>query len=461
MLILHSENIVEQYENFKNEINMKEEMKKLVGDVCRISIPTMITLSFSGLYSVIDGMFISHAAGATGLAAINIAWPIPAVITALGLGIGTGGAVLYSHEKGCSNNRYAGEIWKITIGLLVLCAVVITTVLGSTYKEILALLGAKEEVLMQAEQYCFIIICGSIVQVFGAGIIPLMRNISMAIHSMAASVCGMFVNLFANYFLIVHHGMGIRGAAFGTVIAQITVSFLSIGLIVLTAKKRGVKAEKYYLTKEDIYRTIKKIFMTAVPVFGMSIAPTIVLMITNWQCLVYGGEVVVAAYAVISYVVFPVQALLQGIGDGIQPLMSFYFGAKDRYKILAIKKIAIIMILLTEIIFFFGTWLLRKQIAMLFHVTGQSLPVFMEGYGISIFSFFFYGFHKFNISYQNACMNVKKAMFLSYGETLIVAPLLLFGLPKLMGRIGIWVSLPVTGIVMLLIYAKGWKRNEM
>ena len=54
----------------------------------------MIAFTMSGMYSVVDGLFVGKAAGDTGLAAINIAWPIPAVITALGIGIGTGGSVL-------------------------------------------------------------------------------------------------------------------------------------------------------------------------------------------------------------------------------------------------------------------------------------------------------------------------------------------------------------------------------
>ena len=59
-------------------------LKKILKD----SLPTIVSLTLSGMYSVVDGLFIGKATGDIGLAAINIAWPITAVITAIGIGIG-------------------------------------------------------------------------------------------------------------------------------------------------------------------------------------------------------------------------------------------------------------------------------------------------------------------------------------------------------------------------------------
>ena len=59
--------------------------------ILKQAFPTMIAFTMSGMYSVVDGLFVGKAAGDIGLAAINIAWPVPAVITALGIGIGNRG----------------------------------------------------------------------------------------------------------------------------------------------------------------------------------------------------------------------------------------------------------------------------------------------------------------------------------------------------------------------------------
>ena len=72
-------------------MNRKAILKKMARDC----IPTIFALCFTGMYSVVDGLFIGHAVGDDGLAAVNLAWPIPAVITALGIGIGIGGGGLF------------------------------------------------------------------------------------------------------------------------------------------------------------------------------------------------------------------------------------------------------------------------------------------------------------------------------------------------------------------------------
>ena len=53
---------------------------------------------------------------------------------------------------------------------------------------------------------------------------------------------------------------------------------------------------------------------------------------------------------------------------------------------------------------------------------------------------------------MNATLQVKKAMQLIYGETIVVAPFLIFLLPYVFKINGIWLSLPGTQLIMLLIF---------
>ncbi len=76
---------------------------------------------------------------------------------------------------------------------------------------------------------------------------------------------------------------------------------------------------------------IKRIMKIAISPFGQTIVPSIIIILTNWKCIEYGGDGAVAIYSVISYVLACAQLLIQGIGDGVQPLFSYYFGAnKER-----------------------------------------------------------------------------------------------------------------------------------
>ena len=421
-------------------MNRKYLLKRIAQDC----IPTVFSLLMSGLYGVMDGLFVGRAVGDAGLAAINIAWPIDAVITAVGIGIGSGGSVLYSNSNGKGEQERGEVVYHQTITLLFAAAMVLLIVLGFTYPAILSALGAKGDVYQKAVEYIQIIIFGAVFQVMGTGFIPMLRNRNLAFQAMVSMAAGMGVNGVLNYLLLFVVKIGIRGAAVGTIAAQFVVLVISSYLI--------YGRQKVHLKVVWQHKMIGEILKIGISAFGLSLAPSIVLLFTNLQCLKYGGDAAVACYAVISYIVFPVQSMLMGIGDGTQPLMSFYSGAKKMEELRFVKKIASIAVVGMGAVFFVIVILVSKYIPDVFGMQMDSQAYFGTGMAVSAVSFLFTGLAKFHISYLNATLQVKKAMQLIYGETIVVAPFLIFLLPYVFKINGIWLSLPGTQLIMLLIF---------
>lgn len=421
-------------------MNRKYLLKRIAQDC----IPTVFSLLMSGLYGVMDGLFVGRAVGDAGLAAINIAWPIAAVITAVGIGIGSGGSVLYSNSNGKGEQERVELVYHQTITLLFAAAMVLLIVLGFTYPAILSALGAKGDVYQKAVEYIQIIIFGAVFQVMGTGFIPMLRNRNLAFQAMVSMAAGMGVNGVLNYLLLFVVKIGIRGAAVGTIAAQLVVLVISSYLI--------YGRQKVHLKVVWQHKMIGEILKIGISAFGLSLAPSIVLLFTNLQCLKYGGDAAVACYAVISYIVFPVQSMLMGIGDGTQPLMSFYSGAKKMEELRFVKKIASIAVVGMGAVFFVIVILVSKYIPDVFGMQMESQAYFGTGMAVSAVSFLFTGLAKFHISYLNATLQVKKAMQLIYGETIVVAPFLIFLLPYVFKINGIWLSLPGTQLIMLLIF---------
>ena len=418
--------------------------KYLLRRIAQDCIPTVFSLLMSGLYGVMDGLFVGRAVGDAGLAAINIAWPIAAVITAVGIGIGSGGSVLYSNSNGKGEQERGELVYHQTITLLFAAAMVLLIVLGFTYPAILSALGAKGDVYQKAVEYIQIIIFGAVFQVMGTGFIPMLRNRNLAFQAMVSMAAGMGVNGVLNYLLLFVVKIGIRGAAVGTIAAQFVVLVISSYLI--------YGRQKVHLKVVWQHKMIGEILKIGISAFGLSLAPSIVLLFTNLQCLKYGGDAAVACYAVISYIVFPVQSMLMGIGDGTQPLMSFYSGAKKMEELRFVKKIASIAVVGMGAVFFAIVILVSKYIPDVFGMQMDSQAYFGTGMAVSAVSFLFTGLAKFHISYLNATLQVKKAMQLIYGETIGVAPFLIFLLPYVFKINGIWLSLPGTQLIMLLIF---------
>lgn len=418
--------------------------KSMFRRILKQAFPTMIAFTMSGMYSVVDGLFVGKAAGDIGLAAINIAWPIPAVITALGVGIGTGGSVLYSNMMGKGDREGCRRMFNTTATLLVLAGILLSLFLFLVRDPLLQILGAEGEVLEEAQKYTGIIIAGGVLQVCGTGITPILRNMNLSFAAMISMVTGFAVNIGVNYYLMFPMGMGIRGAAWGTVTAQLVVLVISVAVLLKAYKEKARPALEGKLAAG--------ICRSGVTAFGVSLAPTVALIFTNWQCLRYGGNAAVACYAVISYIVFPVQYLLTGIGDGVQPLLSYYNGAGKPAELAQVRKTARAGAGVLGVITMAAVFICTPYLARWFGLSDEAAVFFETGMRISALAFLVTGFVKFNLSYLNAVLKTKLAVILTFAESLIVSPAYLFLLPVAVGMSGIWISLPATAVTMLVIY---------
>ncbi len=415
-------------------------LKKLLKDC----LPTIFSLMMMSLYGVVDGLFIGNMVGDVGLAAINVAWPIPAFITATGVGIGIGGSVLIGNKRGQGLEKESYEIFNITFTMLFVAAVLLTLVLFFTYPSILYLFGANGELYNQACYYLQIIICSAVFQIMSAGLVPILRNYGFSVEAMYCMVTGTFCNVIINYTLICRMDMGMRGAAMGTMISQCIVAVFAFTTIL-----RKTKMTVRLKLDREVIKNILKIGVTG---FGISLAPSITLLFTNLQCLRYGGDGAVACYAVIAYIVFPAQTLITGVGEGSQPLISYYNGAQ-RYDLLnKVRRIAVILVAILSILLTILILLLSPYLGHWFGLSDIGMVYFETGIRYYAYAFILAGVMRFISCYLNATMQTKLATILTYLESVIVAPILLLCLPIALGIEGIWLSYSVTALVMLGLF---------
>lgn len=420
-------------------------------EVLKVCLPTMFSLMLNSLYSVIDGLFIGNQVGDVGLAAINIAWPISALVTALGVGIGIGGSILITQRRGLGEDET--QIFQTTSTLLVLTALITTFFLFPTYEIILEFLGAKGETLQEAKNYSKVVLLGAIFQMFGAGIIPVLRNYNCSFLAMITMGVGTILNILINYFLICVYHLGIQGAAIGTAFSQCVVSILS--LLILT------KRLQLPLKPSLNMKNVKQILTVGLTGFGISLAPSISLMVTNAQCLFYGGDSAVAAYCVIAYIAFPAQAILTGIGDGTQPLISFYDGSGQVEKRDETSKFAQKLGLLISFILSFLVMSFSSDFATWFGLSDQGSIYFQEGLPFYALAFFLVFFVRFHICYLAACLKTRESIAFTLLESVILSPFLLFLLPFLLGMVGIWLSFPLSAILLLGLFFLTKKVNQV
>lgn len=406
-------------------------------------LPSMLAFAFSGIYAIVDGWFVGQQSGDGGLAAINIAYPLTALIQATATGIGMGGAVQISIAIGKGEKQKERKYLGNTLLLLGAACILLTAGLYMIYYPVLKLFGAGGIILQYASEYIRIIILGTVFQIAGTGLIPVVRNYEGAFAAMVSMIAGFVTNVFLDWMFVSILEWGVAGAAAATVVGQ---AVTMAGTASFLAKKKKVKGFAVWKPEAKLLKNIGKV---SVSPFGLTLSPNLVIVIMNKGAAVYGGDAAVACYAVVSYVVCVAQLLLQGIGDGAQPLFSRFKGCGKEREVRKIRTMAYGFSLTVGVFCMISMYILRRKTALFFGVSelvandvAETLPVFCAG-------FLFLAFLRVTTSYFYAVRSNVYAYILIYGEIMLIAFLTAAVLPPVLGVRGVWVAVPVADALLV------------
>ncbi|WP_052446709.1 MATE family efflux transporter [Candidatus Soleaferrea massiliensis] len=400
-------------------------------------LPSMLAFALSGVYAIVDGFFVGNSMGDSSLAAINLAYPLTALIQAIGTGIGMGGAIQYAICDGMKQEQKRNRSLRTSVWLLAAAGVLFTVVLLPCAPMVLRAFGAQGEILTLAWEYTRLIAMGTMFQVLGTGLVPFIRNMGSAVFAMSAMIAGFLSNILLDYLLVWVYEFGMAGAAAATVIGQaVTLLFC---LCFLFVRRSGLRC-----THEKGERgPAKSILMTALSPFGLTFAPNITLILVNKSAMIHGGENAVTGFATIGYISGVVFLLLQGISDGSQPLISLLYGQGDAANAKKVRNMAFQFAAATAGVCMAVLFLLRNRAAVLFgaseqvvRMVGGMLPLFLAGY-------LFVSFSRTAVSYFYATEKNRFASCLIYGEPVLLF-LLLSVLPDIIGIFGTWLSVPLS-----------------
>lgn len=273
-------------------------------------IPAVLAFALSGVYTIVDGLFIGRSLGDIGLAAIALGFPIAAFIQAVGTGVGLAGGIHYTIFGAQNDEKKQQNCFSGTALLLLLLSVLLTAVFFFFAKPLLRLLGAKGEVLAMAAEYVRVIALGAIFQMLATGFVPFIRNMGGATFAMVAMILGFVTNIILDYAFVWVLPWGMAGAAWATIIGQ-AVTMLAAVLFFVRKKRRIGAVPPSRLP--PLWGTVLKFSLSP---FGLTYSSTITLLLMNRFLLIYGNEQSVAIYSCISYITAIIYLLLQGVGDG-------------------------------------------------------------------------------------------------------------------------------------------------
>ncbi|MCT7942310.1 MULTISPECIES: MATE family efflux transporter [Shewanella] len=412
----------------------------------RYSIPTIASMLITGIYVAIDGMFVGHYLGETGLAGMMLAYPVGAILYAVGALIGMGSAALVSMNLGQGNIIKARHILSNAFSLCLLAGLFFA-VCGSLFAEdILIALGAEGEVLHSAHDYLFWYFALSHFPIMSLAFTALLRNDGRPHFVTCVLITGGILNTFLDWLFIVVYPFGLAGAAIATMLSQAVTGLLCLQHFFGHKTQLKINWSQMRLRAEHCIDITK----TGFPSFLMNLYLSIVLTLHNTALLWVGAPLHVAVYGVISYTEAIFYLVFEGIAFGTQPIFSFNAGAGRYDRVKEARHIAFSMTLLVAVIGLILIYTRPQWMVYLFAGNNPELtPVAIEGLRWYFWGLPMEGLLLVGASFFQAIGATKESAILT-GLKLILIAAVIYLFAWAFGVFGVWISLASCSAVLTI-----------
>ncbi len=412
----------------------------------KFSLPAIGGMIVNSLYNLVDRIFVGRIGGLA-MTGIGLSLPFMMMMSAVSSLIGIGASALISIKLGENKKDEAkgllGNAITLLIGLMFL-----VTVLGLVFMNpILKAFGASEATMPYAVEYMSVILYGAVFQGIGTGLANVIRAAGHPIKSMVIVLVATLVNIILDPILIFSLGMGISGAAWATIIAQLITSIMVIHHFL--SKKSQIRIEINKLKLRLV--NIKSILSIGFAPFTMQLSSVVVSIISNNALKSYGGDVAIGAMTIINSVMVLFLMSAMGVTQGAAPIIGFNFGAKHFDRVKQVLKLELIAVSSICTITFILVQAFPAMLSSIFTSEPDLISTASTGMRLFLIMLPLLSAQIVGASYFQAIGQAKKATFLGLSrQVLLLIPLLLI-LPNFLGLNGVWGASALSDLISSLI----------
>lgn len=418
------------------------------GKLMRFTLPSIIMMVFTSIYSIVDGFFVSNFVGKTAFAAVNFAMPFLMILGCVGFMFGTGGSALISKFLGEGKSEKANETFSFVVYAAAASGTLLA-VLGEIFvSPILSLMGAEGELLEQATLYSRIYLIGLPFYVLQFEFQCLFVTAEKPKIGLFVTLASGFANMILDAVLVMVFEWKVAGAAVATVVSMLVGGI--IPLFYFGRKNRSLlKLTRCGFDKSVLFKTCTN----GSSEFLSNVSTSLVSMLYNLQLMKYAGEDGVSAYGVLMYVAMIFQAIFIGYSVGAAPVVGYNFGAQNKEELRNVLRRSLVIIGIAAFLMFGAGELLSRPLAMLF-VGYDAALMEMTDHAFRIFSFSFLmcGFTIYTSSFFTALNDGLISALVSILRTLVFQVICVIVFPLIWKLDGIWISI-VAAEVMAIVFS--------
>lgn len=410
-------------------------------------IPTLLGMLSNSIYCIVDIYFVSAGSGSQGLAAMNICMPVFTILSCVGLLFGVGGATIMSISQGSGDMNTRNKAFSVSVFMMLIVGLMFS-VFGVLFrKEFAYLLGSDDQLLTLVLEYLTPVMCSALPFVLMYSLSVLLRADNNPKLAMAALMVGNISNIILDYVFVSVFHMGIFGASVATSIAPV------LSLIAASFHFILRKNTVHFKLRSFDPKVIGRILSVGIGSGIMELSAGAIIFMFNSAILNLGGEVYLAAYAVITNIAYVFKGLLNGFAQAAQPLISTNFGSGIIKRCSKSLRVCLIYSSVFCIVCY-GIITVVPGFIVSFFSNGDTNMEAIASKGMIMYfsSLLFTGINTMLMYFFQSIEQGRKSLFLAVCKGFLFVTLGLWILTSLMGVEGVWYAV-LFGEVLTFIIA--------
>ncbi|GAA9117161.1 HP1184 family multidrug efflux MATE transporter [Helicobacter pylori] len=411
-------------------------------------IPLAFSMISLSTYSMIDGMFVGKKLGKEAIAAVNIAWPIFPALVAYELLFGFGAASIVGYFLGQNKTHRARLVFSSVFYFVAISTFILSMALLPFSETIACLFGSNDALLGMSKRYIEIILMGAVFMVLHPLADVFVVNDKRPILAMVAMLIGSLANIFFNYLFIFVLKVGVQGSAIATVIGH------AIGVLVLMQHFWFKKGQLYFIKRFSLSSVISSA-KSGVPQSTAEFSASIMILLFNTAIMHTAGERFVSMYGIVMYNAIIFFTTLFAISQGIQPIASFSYGARNLERVKEVFVFGLKVAFCIGIVFYGAYYFLDEFLIKLYLQPSEQDPLFMQetkrAMNIYYVGYVFLGMTLLCAVFFQSIQRTKSSFIITLSHTLGFIVILLPILSYFYGIDGVWVTYPIAQFLAFLV----------
>lgn len=412
----------------------------------KFATPTIFMMIFFSSYTVIDGIFVARYVGEAALAAVNVVFPMINITIGIGIMFANGGCALVAKTMGEGETDLARKQFTLLVfsATLIGCILAICSLLFLTPS--IKLLGATKLLFPYCYDYARIMMLFAPIMVLKMLFDYFFVAAGKPQLAFYNSILGGVINIVFDYILIVSFDMGIKGAAWATVLGNFLPA--AVGVLYFTFSDNLLHFQQM---SRDI-KVVWKSCYNGASEMVTQLSTGLTTYLFNFLMLKYIGESGVTAITIVLYAEFLLSAICLGFSSGVAPIISYHYGSKDKVELKKLIKYCYTFIIIISLVSFTVAQVAAEPLLGIFSRHGTEVyQVTVKGFHLFAISFLFAGINILTAGIFTAFSNGTISAVVSFMRNFLFIVLYMGILPPYLGINGIWLSVPFADISAIFI----------